>query len=333
MKKYSIESVELHITDACTHRCPYCYADAKLTASEYANFDIIRKIVDELARSEVKVVALLGGDPVRHPRFVDIARYVKACGMKVACMSNTMVIEGHTPEQTLSFIDSIDTTIHGATADTHDAFCQSYGAYDSIMCYLETYSHLGVNVNIVINIIPQTYNKVYDIVKGVLSKGVIIDTLLTQRILPFGRAENSTEYDVVAKQVNIAFDQIEKAVSDFRIKASVEDPYPLCCVDEKHWKYMHGCPEGINRIAINLDGDVSRCGAVNDYSLGNILTTPLLQIWDSSTTLNSFRTCGHLTLPECLKCTYQGLCCGGCPVICEMCHKTGKNFIREFKGK
>jgi radical SAM protein with 4Fe4S-binding SPASM domain len=331
--KYNVENVELHITDACTHRCPYCYVDAKLTpSSKYSDFEKLKKIIDELALSKVKSIALLGGDPVRHPQFVDIAKYVKQCGIKVSCMSNTMSIKEYTPDQLKTIINSIDTTIHASIPKEHDDFCNCPEAYDSLMNYLNEYSHLGVIVNIVVNIIPQTYDKIYEIVKSVVSRGVIVTTLLTQRILPFGRAENSVEYNVNAEQVNIAFSQIEKVVSEFGIEISVEDPYPLCYIEEKYWKFMHGCPEGINRIAIGLDGNVSRCGAVPDYSMGNILTTPLLQIWEASTIFNSVRACSHLTLPECLNCQYRERCCGGCPVNCEMCNSLGKNFIHEFRG-
>lgn len=332
MKKYNLDSVELHITDACTHRCPYCYADAKLTPiSKYADLATIKRIIDELAVSGVKVVALLGGDPVRHPHFVSIAEYVKQCGMRVACMSNTMVVENHSIERLATIIDSIDTTVHAPTPEEHDAFCRCPGAYDLLMGQLEAYSHLGVTVNIAINIIPQTYDRVYDIVKGVISRNVMVDTLLTQRILPFGRAKNSIDYDVVASQVNAAFAQIESAVNDYGIGVSVEDPYPLCCIEKKFWRFMHGCPEGITRIAVSLDGDVSRCGAVPDYSLGNILSESLLDIWNNSKAFDLVRTGCHLTLQECEECEYKEQCCGGCPISCEMCHSLGKNFIHEFK--
>jgi radical SAM protein with 4Fe4S-binding SPASM domain len=331
--KYDINIVELHITDACTHRCPYCYADAKLTpTSKYADFEVLRKIIDELALSKVKVVALLGGDPVRHPQFIEIAQYVKKSGMKVACMSNTMLIKGYNPVDLVSVIDSIDTTIHGATPREHDEFCQCPGAYNSLIHQLKQYSDLGVTVNIVINIIPQTYMNIYEIAKGIISKGVAVKTLLTQRILPFGRAENSSEYNVNADQVNIAFSQIERVVADFGIEISVEDPYPLCCIEKKYWGFMHGCPEGINRVAISLDGSVSRCGAVPDYSMGNVLETPLLEIWETSDAFDSVRTCKHLILEECIQCEDRIRCCGGCPVSCELYQKNGRNFIKEFKG-
>lgn len=333
MKKLSIETVELHITDACTHSCPYCYADAKLTPySKYAEVSLTKRIIDEMALSGVEVVALLGGDPIRHPHFVEIAKYVKSSGMKVACMSNTMAIKGHSPEEMCKIIDSIDTTIHASTPEEHDSFCECKGAYDLSMSQLETYSQLGVVVNIVVNIIPQTYNKIYDIVRGVISRNVKVSSLLTQRILPFGRAENSKEYDVTAEQVNIAFSQIERAVGDFGISISVEDPYPLCCIEERYWKFMHGCPEGFNRVAIGIDGSVFRCGAVPDYSMGNVLDTPLLQIWGTSRVFNIVRNNSHLIIEECQNCQLRERCCGGCPVSCDMYNSIGKNFIKEFKG-
>jgi radical SAM protein with 4Fe4S-binding SPASM domain len=291
----------------------------------------IKHIIDEVASAGAQTIALLGGDPVLHPQFVDIAKHVKRKGMRVTCMSNTMAIHVYEPEQLVDTIDGIDTTIHGANAEEHDNFCKCEGAYDSLTMRLRKYADLGVAINIVVNIIPQTYNKIYEIVSGIISRHVNVQSLLTQRILPFGRARNTSEYDVDAAQVNIAFNQIERIVRDFHIDISVEDPYPLCCIEKPFWRFMHGCPEGFNRIAINMDGDISRCGAVPDYSVGNVFLTPIDEIWKTSEAFNAVRNCNHLVLQECKECTHQKQCYGGCPVSCEICNSTKENFIAKFK--
>lgn len=332
MSENVLKNVELHITNLCTHKCPYCYLDAGLKIKpDHANLTTLYKVIDEIDKCNVDTISLLGGDPALHPNIIDILQYInEKTRINVAFMSNTMSIVGETPKNLAKLIETIDTTIHGKNAIEHDAFCKKKGAYNLLIKKLKLFSSLGVKINIAVNLIPDTYDKVYEIVKGLISDGVKINSLLIQRILPFGRAKYSNTYNINKKQLNIAFHQIAQVEETFRIGISVEDPYPLCCLEEKFRNYMHGCPEGRSRIAINGKGDVSRCGAVADYSMGNILTTPLCYLWDNAEEFRSFRNHKHLVIEECRKCDLRNICGGGCPISCELCNEANLNFVQEF---
>ncbi|PKL13765.1 MAG: hypothetical protein CVV52_04645 [Spirochaetae bacterium HGW-Spirochaetae-8] len=333
MFNFSLTSVELNITDYCTHHCPYCYVSRdENSPPNHAQLNTLFKVIDEIAKTEVNVIALLGGDPAKHPQIVEILDYIKSKQKpKTALISNTLAIKNCSLEKLSQVVDSIDVTIHGRYANEHDVVCQSRGVYDSITRKMQLLSELGVEVNIVINIIPDTYNKIFEIAKGVIDQGVKLKYLLTQRIVPFGRAENSKEFNITKNQLDIAFEQIIDVEEKLGLSILVEDPYPLCCISEKYWKYMRGCPEGRVRMPIDGNGNVSRCGAVNDYSMGNILVTPLKTIWENSIEFNSFRENKHLiNNDKCCNCILLEKCGGGCPVSCEIYNKLGIDFIKEF---
>lgn len=315
-----IEYAELHITNACTHRCPYCYFNASMDPAEivHADLTVIEKILRELKRTNVGLVALLGGDPVQHPEIVAIIKMVHDLGIDVSIMSNTMQIKN--AEFVATMIKNIDATIHGRSAEEHDLFCGCKGAYDLLISNLKFYNERGIHVNVAVNIIPQTYNKIYEIIKGVVEHGVHVEKLLTQRILPYGRAEKSFSWNVSPRQVNIAFAQAVQAQKDFGIEISVEDPYPLCCIDEAYHQFMHGCPEGRDRIAIGMNGDITRCGAEPKYSKHNIITESLDHIWNNSDLFDDFRKKKYLPA-KCMTCSLLEQCRGGCPISCEYCTK------------
>lgn len=335
MGKYQIDIVELEITNACAHRCPYCYLGdiSAPQAVRFSDFNILCQIIDKLNEYGVKMIALLGGDPVLHPRIMDIMRYIKSTSnIKVSIMSNTLAFDKSLSIKELSgLIDNIDFTLHGKTAGEHELFCHAReGLYNEIMLKLQEYINYGTNVNIAINLIPSTFNNIYKMVKAVRDNGVCFTTLLLQRIIPLGRAQGTDSFNLTKRQVHEALLQIEQCENEFNIDISFEDPYPLCCIDKRFFRYMKGCPEGINRLPVKGDGGISLCGVSSETDIGNILTDSYETIWERNEHYIEFRTAAFLTNSECKNCGYRNLCRGGCPIQYIMGEKSGKGFKAKF---
>lgn len=333
---YRIENVELEITNLCSHRCPYCYVGDVTHWEEvyFSDYDTVCRIIDKLSEYGTKVIALLGGDPIHHPRIIDIIQYIKNnTSIAVSVMSNTLDFGDVSVEKMAQFIDNIDFTLHGRNAVEHESFCKGHpGLYDDIMSKLSKYIACGVNVNIAINIIPSTYNIIYEMVEAVISNGVHFSTLLLQRILPLGRAKDAVIYDLNAEQIQVAFEQISRVETDFGVEISFEDPFPLCYVPTEYHRYMKGCPEGINRMPVRGDGNISCCGAVGDASLGNILTDSYEEIWINNSRFCEFRSGRFLVNERCINCKYKMECRGGCPVRYMISEENGEPFWKKFEN-
>ena len=323
-----LESVELHLTNACTHYCPYCYMNANMDPekTEYADISTIISIIEKLHAFGVGYVCLVGGDPVEHPDIEGIIEEIHNRGMTVSVMSNTAKFKN--PQRIAKIVDVFDSTIHGRNADEHDAFCGCLGAYDLLTENLKYFSDCGRQIDIAVNIIPQTYDKAYGIVEGIVKKGIHVSSLLTQRILPYGRASNSTCWNTTPDQVNFFFQEAERARKDFGIEISAEDPYPLCCLDKQYHKYMHGCPEGNNRMAIGMHGEIFRCGAEPLPQSVNMLTSSLEYIWNDSDVFDAFRSKRYLPI-ECRDCSLLDTCRCGCPISCEKCTINGWHLRKQ----
>lgn len=334
---YKIRNVELEITNFCSHKCPYCYiGDINYKENVYfSDYSILCKIIDKLSEYGAEMIALLGGDPVLHPRILDIINYIKcSTDIKVSIMSNTLNFGKTSIYEIAKKIDNIDFTLHGRNAKEHEAYCNApSGTYNDVMSKLEKYSHNGVTVNIAINITPETFNKIYDMVATTIAHGVNLSALLLQRIIPLGRAKYKNNYDVSKGHIAIALEQIENVEKDFNIEISFEDPYPLCVVPEKYHKYMKGCPEGINRIPVKGDGSITACGAVGDVKIGNILTDTYDEIWTNNKRFMEFRCGSFLTNEKCLECTMKDKCRGGCPVRYIMSEQEHEPFWKKFEPK
>jgi hypothetical protein len=72
-KSHAPELVDVKITGFCEKNCKFCYMSST-TSGLHGNFDNIVKIFDMLAEMQVFEVALGGGEPTSHPRFLDILK-------------------------------------------------------------------------------------------------------------------------------------------------------------------------------------------------------------------------------------------------------------------
>lgn len=315
MEKYKLSSVILHITDMCTSHCPYCYACANDKKYSHADIGTIYRIIDELSKEEIERVSLLGGDPVLHPHIIEIAKRLSENGIGTGIMSNTMSLPVPIDE-VVKYIDVYETTIHGRNAIEHDAFSHKTGAYDVLMSNLKNISQYDVSIGIAINIIPETSDRLYDMVETLIHKEKIhISYIILQRIIPFGRAEESTRYSLSKENLERALENVDKVHEQLGIKISVEDPFPLCAMEERYRKYMHPCEWGYTKAALNGNGDLTRCGADPRYMLGNIFERPIKELWEHSPILKEFRQKKHLP-DECKKCKMLVQCGGGCSLSC-----------------
>lgn len=313
MNKYKLTSLVLHITDACLSHCPYCYASSKEKEQKHANVNTIYRIIDELAKIEIERLSLLGGDPALHPHIMDIAKYLHNKGIAAGLMSNTMDLPVPADEA-IKYIDLYETTIHGSDSASHDSFCGKRGAYELLIGKLKVLSSLNAKIGIAINIIPQTSESIYDILLALIERqGLKVNYVILQRIIPFGRAENTFKYLLSKKNIEAALDDVSRAKEKLGMDIAVEDPFPLCAINERYRKFMHPCEWGYTKAALNGDGDLSRCGADPRYLLGNILKTPISEIWENSPILKNFREKSYLP-DKCKKCEMLDACGGGCPL-------------------
>jgi pyruvate-formate lyase-activating enzyme len=74
------ELVDLNITDYCNRACPYCYKSSGLNG-RHADYEDICQLIDALSQLQVFEIAIGGGEPTLHPRFIDILRYCRQQGI------------------------------------------------------------------------------------------------------------------------------------------------------------------------------------------------------------------------------------------------------------
>jgi radical SAM protein with 4Fe4S-binding SPASM domain len=325
--KYTLDLVALHITRVCSHRCPYCYAADDLNKPTHPPFEQLLRVVDAIADANVEEITLLGGDPAPYPKSVDLAAYIHGKGIRVSVLSNTHRYPNSSIAEAAKYISAFEATIHDATPEKHDEFCRSPGAYARVMGQLRMVAGTGRKIGIALNVTPQTVTQMYRMVQRMVSRDrVRPDYVIVQRIIPFGRASGSSDFTLSREIAERALQEIRRIDDELGIKIAVEDPFPLCVLPKELRKYMTPCAWGFTKAAVSANGDLSRCGADPRYRLGNILEKPLLQIWNESEILKSFRSREYLP-GRCRACTDMEQCGGGCPLSCEIEKDHGVDYL------
>lgn len=115
--------LQIEVTSACNLRCRMClvrYAPAVNKAEGAIPYELFTKIVDD--DPALEVVTLQGlGEPLLHPRIVDMVGYLTARGIRCGFSTNATLL---TPTRAAALIDAgigwLHVSLDGATPDVYE---------------------------------------------------------------------------------------------------------------------------------------------------------------------------------------------------------------------
>ena len=127
--------LELHLTYHCPERCVFCSEDHRMT--RYNRFPVtwgrVAKVLRLHAQRGVRSVHITGGEPTIHPRFVDVLKLAKKLGMRTSIGTiGTMLARPDFAEAAVPYLDEALFSIHGPSADIHDAVAGRTGSFDRV---------------------------------------------------------------------------------------------------------------------------------------------------------------------------------------------------------
>ena len=321
----------LHITSCCTHHCPFCYYIDDSVPHFPQNYNILKAIIDELAKYGCKSILFVGGDPASHPDVIKLGEHAKSLRISTSILSNTLrFAPQYSWKDIVTVFDTIEVTIHRSNPVEHNNFCGMEGAFEFAIGNLKTIasvSEVNNHLGIVYNITPNTYRDIYNAIRQIITvEGVNIDHVVLQRIVPVGRALNNMKWSLKQLYISEIFTQMEQIEKDFLIDVYLEDSFPLCAVPEQYRHFVHRCQWGVSGISIDLYGNVAKCCADSRYNIGNVLEAPLPDIWRSSSELDKRRK-GLLVPEKCRQCYLYPECGGGCILASELNNCDGDPLI------
>ena len=142
-------SVLVELTYRCNLDCFFCYNDLSLPGVPLSREEYFRFFAD-LEEMEVLNLTLSGGEPLAHPDFLVLGARARQLGFVVRIKSNGHALRGELARRIRDEIDPfmIETSLHGATAATHDRQTRVPGSFDRLLANLAEMRSLGLRVKL-----------------------------------------------------------------------------------------------------------------------------------------------------------------------------------------
>ncbi len=326
-----LRSAFVEIMYGCNMGCKYCYVGWNSNHLQQLQPDLSTtcRILDELKEAEVEEIILLGGEPLLHPKFPEICSYAAKLGF----LHRGVVSNGsHFSDELITVIKSngfwVDITFRGAAAETFDTLARFSGAFNKAVEAVERLARFGISVGIEFDCTPQNYRELFGLAVQLKDRGVHPKQIQLHRILPAGDAAvNPATWTLSRDQWTQVLSQASEIRSQLGITVVFEDGFPYCLVDQKYWELLLPCACGYSLITIDPIGEARYCSC-HGSSLGNILQTPLNEIWQER--LSTYRSIDRYPEP-CRQCDLLEICRGGCSASGWADHAGREMFEEELR--
>jgi len=114
--------IRLGITNRCSARCTYCPREfIHAGGTGYMDFEFYKSIVDYSVSNAITDVGFaLWGEPLLHPRFMEMLAYASGRGLNVRLSTNCIVMTNELADKILGYpLDSIEISMDGFTREEY----------------------------------------------------------------------------------------------------------------------------------------------------------------------------------------------------------------------
>ncbi|MCK4520739.1 radical SAM protein [Candidatus Parcubacteria bacterium] len=301
-------SVNFEVTPVCDLNCEFCFnAEVECKRMEHPSLNQVKSILDALAKAEVFEVRLFGGEFFIYPYWKEVLEYADSLGFFLSFVSNgTHINKDVVKKMLLHRIVCGAISLHGKKS-IHEKITGVDGSFEATLKGIKSCIDCGLGISILYTLTKDNHRFIFETCEWLKMNGINIDEINVGRLTPYGRAKSDWDKAKLSlKDYLIVFSQIEKVRKELDILANFGDAFPLCLLPQKYHDFVVGCWQGTGFGHIDYMGNVRSC-SIAKGSYGNILETPLIEIWTNR--LAHFRSLKWLPA-KCREC--DNFCGGGC---------------------
>ena len=322
----------------CNLRCVHCYAHSKdLEYSGELNHAQGMALIDDLAAFGVPVLLFSGGEPLMHPRILELIGYAREKGLRAVISTNGTLITPDLAAQLKEFgLSYVGISLDGLR-ETNDRFRGVKGAYDLALDGVRNCRAAGIKVGL-----RFTMNR-----KNVQDLNGIFDLLHEEQIpricfyhlVYAGRGTKMVADALTAEESRAAVDLIIDRTAQFHrdgfpaevltVDNHCDGPYlylrqlkenPERAAETLTLLQMNGGnSSGIGIGCVSWDGEVYADQFWRHHAFGNVKERPFSEIWTdrSEPLMAGLKDRKSLLTGRCAKCKWLDICNGNFRVRAE----------------
>ncbi|MGH8791252.1 MAG: radical SAM protein [Stackebrandtia sp.] len=121
----------IQVTERCDLHCAHCFVSSMKEGLDMDYEDIVSTVIPQLQAARVERITLTGGEPVSHPRFMDICRAVSDAGCALGiCTNGTQSDDAQIAELATLPDVHVNISLDGFRRESHGKFRGDKASFD-----------------------------------------------------------------------------------------------------------------------------------------------------------------------------------------------------------
>lgn len=305
------------ITYLCNLKCPHCLTSSgnpqvgELTTQE------AYKLIDNLASAKLLSLSLSGGEPFLRKDLPKLIRYATSRNIRTDIASNGVAMDDATLEQLRDLpLFHIQISLDGI-GEKHDRFRGWPGAFHLILENIKRLKKEGISVSISTTATSENLREIPKLID--LAWEIGCTSYKAIPFLPAGRGAANSHLALSKENYQelcqILLEKAEEYKGRLNIASETTFSFQLTeTYPREAGNGIMGCSASYDTLSIGSDGTAYPCPFFQTIPLGNLMETPLTQLWQESPPLQALRNITKYDLDEpCQSCNYApDYCRGGC---------------------
>lgn len=297
----SLDTFYLYITDGCNQHCRHCwitprFIDGRPSPGECLDLDLMKIAVESGKALGLHSAKLTGGEPILHPRFMDIVDFLSLESIKLIMETNATLIDEDLAKhlKNNSTVWFISTSLDSPNPDAHDRFRGVPGAFKATLDGIGHLVKAGYRPQIIMSPHRGNIHEIEALIKLAIRLGA--GSIKFNPVTPTGRGKTMHR-----KGEALDFEETLGLVR--RVRGELQDRYPIKLIisvpPALHTireilmdKGAGGECQVLHILGILGSGDMAICGIgrnIPQLCFGRLGTTDLAEAWISHPVLVAMR--------------------------------------------
>jgi AdoMet-dependent heme synthase len=307
------------ITKRCNLNCIHCYASSVESSQKELTTKEGKRLLDQIAKvDDFRMIVITGGEPLIRKDIFEMVEYAGKLGFRIVFSTNGTLLSPQIAKDLVKLgVVNFSISLDGSNPENHEKIRRKPGCFFSTMEGIKAARDTGACTQINFTAMKQNLAELPAVMD--LADKLDVDIFMIFQSIPPVQDRGAIELGTEEQMQLLQTIRERQGKSKYLLMPVCSPEYwPLITGHYENKKaasglqksVFFGCGAGRGFCYIRFDGDVWPCNFI-PVAAGNVLQTPLNEIWQKSPLLNEFRTSQRKLKDECGNCVDKAIC-GGC---------------------